>query len=115
MVLPPPRIIMSNHIKIDLDGHQILCCQQQIALSPLEFDLLIYLIQNSNRVCTFYELLTQVWGCQASDKDEHLVRLAVSKLRKKFHQCQCQGTSLTLRTVRGRGYCYDNKPHLDTK
>ncbi len=93
-------------ILIDLAGRQIYCCGNLINLTALQFDLLVYLFNNSNRVCNYEELLEDVWQYVSLDKDTHIVRIAISRLRKNFQNCSiCQGQSLQIRTVRGIGYC----------
>ena len=54
-----------------------------IKLTPKEYDLLKYLIQNAGKVNTHRMLLTAVWG-PAQAEDAQYLRVFVSQLRKKL-------------------------------
>ncbi len=95
-----------DDILIDRLGRQIYCCGSLVKMTPLTFDLFIYLFDNANRVCSYDELLETIWKYDCCNGDAHVVRLAISRLRKSFQNCpDCHGISLYVRTVRSIGYC----------
>jgi two-component system KDP operon response regulator KdpE len=70
-------------LTIDYDRHRLLRGDEEIRLTPKEFDLLAYLARNPNRVLTHRAILKAVWGQNAVDQPQHLWVL-VGQLRKKI-------------------------------
>jgi two-component system KDP operon response regulator KdpE len=68
---------------IDSNAHTIAIAGKQIHLTPKEFDLLMHLARNANKVMTHRALLTAVWGAQSAHQPEYL-RVFVGQLRKKL-------------------------------
>ena len=68
---------------IDLAAHKILVRQQEIHLTPKEFDLLVYLFQNRGKVITHRTLLGAIWGGNYTEQTEYL-RVFIGQLRKKI-------------------------------
>jgi len=54
------RFLFTNHV-LDIDRRELSCAGQRIALEPQVFDLLFYLVQNSDRVVSKDELFDNVW------------------------------------------------------
>lgn len=77
------NIIISGAIKINLDTFQVFVENQEISLSPREFKLLSYLLENKNRVVSRTKILDAVWGI---DYDSHtnIVDVYISYLRAKI-------------------------------
>ncbi len=102
------KIVNVGTLEIDRDGHRIYCCNSVIEISALNFKLLLYLLDNANRVCTYDELLIEVWGYKQCGSETHLVILAISRLKKCLRSCQsCHKSSIEIRNVRSIGYCID--------
>lgn len=68
---------------IDLAAHRILVRQQEIHLTPKEFDLLVYLFQHRGKVLTHRTLLGAIWGGNYTEQTEYL-RVFIGQLRKKI-------------------------------
>jgi two-component system, OmpR family, KDP operon response regulator KdpE len=68
---------------IDLASHKILVRNQEIHLTPKEFDLLVYLYQNRDKVLTHRKLLGAIWGGNYTEQTEYL-RVFIGQLRKKI-------------------------------
>ena len=84
--------------------HQVLFKDQEIELSPTEFNLLLVLIQNQNRVMTKEKLLDLVWGLDF-ETSTNVVDTYISYLRKKLHKDGFEG----IKTVRGVGFKLDSQ------
>lgn len=54
-----------------------------IELTPKEYDLLVYMLQNKNQVLSFEQLLTNVWGFDYYG-DTNIVYVYIRYLRKKI-------------------------------
>lgn len=70
---------------VDLDGHSVSVRGSEIHLTPKEFDLLVFFLQNAGKVLTHRKILASVWGPNATEQAEYL-RVFVGNLRKKFEQ-----------------------------
>lgn len=73
---------------------------QSIELTPKEYDLLQYLLQNQNQVLTFDQLLSNVWGFDYYG-DINIVYVYIRYLRKKI---DTPFSKPYIHTVRGVGY-----------
>jgi two-component system KDP operon response regulator KdpE len=76
-------VIEIHHLKIDLARRRVALANQDIALTPTEYDILRLMAQNSGKVITHHQLLQQVWG-QSYGEDLHLLRVNISNLRRKL-------------------------------
>jgi two-component system KDP operon response regulator KdpE len=70
-------------LTIDYDRHRLLRGEEELRLTPKEFDLLVFFARNPNRVLTHRAILKAVWGQNAVDQPQHLWVL-VGQLRKKI-------------------------------
>ncbi|WP_106849564.1 MtrAB system response regulator MtrA [Blastococcus sp. Marseille-P5729] len=88
-------------LTIDVPGHRVTRDGQHIALTPLEFDLLVALARKPRQVFTRELLLEQVWGYRHA-ADTRLVNVHVQRLRSKIER-DPEHPEIVL-TVRGVGY-----------
>ncbi len=88
-------------VTIDVPGHRVTRGGQQIALTPLEFDLLVALARKPNVVFTREVLLEQVWNYRHA-ADTRLVNVHVQRLRAKVERDPEHPQVVV--TVRGVGY-----------
>ncbi|GAA2234742.1 two-component system response regulator MtrA [Rarobacter faecitabidus] len=88
-------------LTIDVTGHKVARGDQEIQLTPLEFDLLVALARKPWQVFTREQLLEQVWGYRHS-ADTRLVNVHVQRLRSKVEH-DPENPQVVL-TVRGVGY-----------
>jgi two-component system response regulator MtrA len=88
-------------LAIDLVAHQVTRGGKPIALTRLEFDLLVALAKEPGRVFTRDALLSEVWGYRHST-DTRLVNVHVQRLRAKVEH-DPENPEIVV-TVRGVGY-----------
>jgi two-component system alkaline phosphatase synthesis response regulator PhoP len=93
-------------IVLNSTRHEVVVRSETIDLTPKEFELLKYFLQNVENVLTRDQLLDHVWG-YASIRDTRIVDVHVSHLREKIELNAKQPKYL--RTVRGVGYRLTNK------
>ena len=98
---PRPTTLHVGDLTIDVPGHVVRRGQEEIPLTPLEFDLLVCLARRPWQVFTRDELLEQVWGYRHS-ADTRLVNVHVQRLRSKIER-DPENPEVVL-TVRGVGY-----------
>ena len=70
-------------LTIDYDRRRVLRKDEEIRLTPKEFELLAFMARNPDRVMTHRAILKAIWGPNAVDQPEHLWVL-VAQLRKKI-------------------------------
>ncbi|MBN1069346.1 DNA-binding response regulator [Clostridium botulinum] len=92
------NILNFKGIEVDQDKHLVKLDNKLIDLSPKEYELLIYFINNVNRVINRETLLRVIW------KEEYLgdtrtVDTHINRLRNKLEYY-----AVDLRTIRGFGY-----------
>ena len=80
---PPGGIVTFGTIAVDRDKRRVLRGQEEIRLTPKEFELLLFLMQHAGRVLTHRAILKAIWGPHAVDQPEHL-RVLIGSLRKKI-------------------------------
>ena len=90
-----------DQLTIDVPGHSVTRDGTAIALTPLEFDLLVALARRPKTVFTRDVLLEQVWGYRHA-ADTRLVNVHVQRLRAKVERDPEHPTVVC--TVRGIGY-----------
>jgi len=54
------RFLFQNHV-LDIDRRELSAAGERVALEPQVFDLLLYLVQNSDRVVSKDELFDKIW------------------------------------------------------
>ncbi|MEH3088093.1 MAG: MtrAB system response regulator MtrA [Microbacterium arborescens] len=94
----PVRI---GDLVVDVDGHEVRRGSELIALTPLEFELLVALASKPQQVFSREMLLEQVWGYHYK-ADTRLVNVHVQRLRAKVEIDPDNPRIVT--TVRGVGY-----------
>ncbi len=96
-----PESLEIADLAIDVPGHTVKRGEEFIALTPLEFDLLVALARKPWQVFTRETLLEQVWGYRHA-ADTRLVNVHVQRLRSKI-EVDPENPQIVV-TVRGVGY-----------
>jgi len=96
-----PENLEIGDLRIDVAGHTVKRGDEQVSLTPLEFDLLVCLARKPWQVFTREVLLEQVWGYRHA-ADTRLVNVHVQRLRSKV-EADPENPEIVL-TVRGVGY-----------
>jgi two-component system response regulator MtrA len=96
-----PESLTIGDVSIDVAGHRVTRDGHAIALTPLEFDLLVALARKPWQVFTRELLLEQVWGYRHA-ADTRLVNVHVQRLRSKIEKDPERPEIVV--TVRGVGY-----------
>jgi two-component system KDP operon response regulator KdpE len=68
---------------IDLDDRRVLSGDEEVHLTPIEFDLLRILARHPGRLVTHRQLLQEVWGPQYLD-ESHYLRVHIAHVRAKL-------------------------------
>lgn len=80
---PDEPVLMVDGLKMDLSRRIVTLDENQISLTPTEYEILRLLLQNAGKVITHRQLLRQVWGT-AYESEMHILRVNISNLRRKI-------------------------------
>jgi two-component system, OmpR family, response regulator len=93
-------VLKVGDIELDPEGHRVVRGDEEIALTPKEFDLLELFMRNCGDVLTRSKILDHVWDF-AYGGDSNVVDVYVRYLREKIDRPF--GTD-SIETIRGVGY-----------
>jgi two-component system KDP operon response regulator KdpE len=80
---PAPAVLTVGDLHIDTATRRVTVRGSETHLTPKEFDLLLILASNPDRVLTHKHLLRSIWGATGEDQPEYL-RVLIAQLRKKL-------------------------------
>lgn len=76
-------VFTARNLSVNFDLREVRLNGEVVKLTPTEYDLLKYMIENAGKVLTHRMLLTAVWGPAYADQDQYL-RVFIGQLRKKL-------------------------------
>jgi two-component system KDP operon response regulator KdpE len=76
-------VLQVDNLKMDISRRFVTVNENQISLTPTEYEILRLLLQNAGKVLTHRQLLKQVWGT-AYESEMHILRVNISNLRRKI-------------------------------
>jgi DNA-binding response OmpR family regulator len=104
-----PSITFDN-LTLELDSRRVSMQGKTIELTPLEFQLLDYLMRHPGIVLTKEDLFRNVWGYSKSVDDSgldlNLIEAAIRRLRRKLEDDPAQPRFI--QTMWGAGYRFGN-------
>lgn len=86
------------------DHFEVLKSGESLEFTPKEFELLVYLVENKNRVLTRDQLLSSVWNYDFAG-DTRIVDVHVSHIREKIEENSRK--PFYIKTIRGLGYKFE--------
>lgn len=92
------RYLSCGQISLDQDKQLVFCGQKEIALSILEYELLLYLLQNKGKIVTREMLLHRIWDSNGNYVNDNTLTVTMKRLREKLNK------PADLKTVRSIGY-----------
>ena len=105
-------ILEDDLIKLDPDTREAEAASQMLKLSPKEFDLLMYLFKNKDRVVPRDELLSRVWNYRVDlNLNSRTVDTHVTRLRRKLQKA-AQTDAELIHGVAKIGYRYMGIPKV---
>jgi len=95
--LPEAVTLEDDGLRVEVGAREVYVADEQVALTPKEFDLLVTLMENRGLVLTREQLLERVWGFTFLG-DSRTIDVHVRQLRRKL------GDACPIQTVWGTGY-----------
>ena len=96
----PEPVFTLGSLKVDLAQRLVTADNQEVQLTPTEYDILRALVTHAGKVLTNRQLLRRVWG-EGYD-DLHILRVNISNLRRKIEPDPSRPTYI--HTEPGVGY-----------
>lgn len=93
------QVYICHNLKVNLDEHSVFQNENPIDLSPREYKLLLFLLENKNKVVSRTQILNAVWGINY-DNNTNVVDVYISYLRNKIDENQHK----FIHTIKGTGY-----------
>lgn len=90
---------------IDHDGHRVTADNQEVSLTPKEYELLCFLANSPDKVFNREQLLKEVWQYEFFG-DLRTVDTHVKRLREKLNSVSPQAAKMIV-TVWGIGYKFE--------
>jgi len=98
-------VLTVRDLVINTDSREVTRDGTTISLTPKEYDLLVYLIVNKNKVVTRENILINVWGYDY-EGETNVIDVFIRHLRKKIDD---DFSSQLITTVRGIGHTIREK------
>jgi two-component system response regulator ResD len=98
-------VLTFKHLTINMDSRRVICGNEEVSLTPKEYELLCYLAQRPEKVFSREELLRDVWNYQFYG-DQRTVDTHIKRLREKLGKASEQAAAMIV-TVWGVGYKFE--------
>ena len=79
----PEPVFRSGGLEIDLTRRRVAVNNEEVQLTPTEYDLMRLLVTHAGKVLTHSQILKQIWGI-AYLEQPHVLRVNISNLRRKI-------------------------------
>ena len=95
-------VVIVRELRIDTNSYIVTKRNEEIDLSSKEFEVLLYLAENTGKVFSREDLLQKVWGYDGYYGDMRTVDVTMARLRSKIEDDTQE--PVYIKTIRGRGY-----------
>lgn len=106
---PELNLISIGDMEINTNGRYAECCGKDLKLTPMEFNLFVYLAKNKNRGVSREELLRKIWGFDA-EVDTRATDDMIKRIRKKLINVT---SKVKIETLWGFGFMISTKELKD--
>jgi len=103
---PDNRVWKRDGLEVDLQTYEVRLNGVPVSLYSKERQLLLFFIQNPNKLFSVRQLYGHIWGWE-SESEERTVMVHISSLRKKIEEDP--GNPKLIHTVRGFGYRFQSE------
>jgi len=96
-----------GHLEVAFASQKVMLDDEEISLTPTEFNLLVFLIRHPNKTLSTRAILTELWG-DAYSHDKALLSLYIHQLRQKLNEGEREHKYI--QTQWGQGYWFNPLP-----
>jgi two-component system KDP operon response regulator KdpE len=79
----PSSVFESGDLRVDFTARQVTVAGAEVRLTPTEYELLRMFILHADKTVTHRQLLTQIWGPEATTETQYL-HVFIRQLRRKL-------------------------------
>lgn len=97
------NLFVYKNLKVDKIGHSVIINDKEVMLTPKEYNLLIYFIDNKNVALSREQLLSKVWGYDFFG-DDRTIDTHIKMLRNNLGEYRN-----LIKTIRAVGYKFEIK------
>jgi DNA-binding response OmpR family regulator len=98
-------LLCVKDLVVNTETRDVSRSDEEVILTPKEYDLLVYLLTHKNKTVTREGILTNVWGYEF-EGETNVIDVYIRHLRKKLEN---EFSSPLIQTVRGVGYTVREK------
>ena len=98
------KYLSCGEISLDREKMQVYRNGAEVPLSPIEYQLLLTLLENKGRTVTRQSFLEKIWDSSGNFVNDNTLTVTMKRLRDKLLQPAC------LKTVRSVGYRMEETP-----
>jgi DNA-binding response OmpR family regulator len=96
------RLLQLENVKINMEERLVLVDDQAVELNRKEFDILVFLAMNRNRISSKSAIAENIWGDYIDQSDDfEFIYSQIKNLRKKLRSHQA---GIDINAVYGMGY-----------
>lgn len=95
------ELIKVENITIDTSAGRVFVDNEEVALTSLEYRLLLLLFQNLNRIVTREILIDRIWDMSGKYVNDNTLTVYIKRIREKL------GNENIIKTIKGIGYRVD--------
>ena len=87
------QVIKKGNMTVDLGTHTVYINEQKCHLQKLQYQILLYFLENPNRILSREQILIRFWGYDF-EGNERVVDNQIKKLRKAMRECDYKITTV---------------------
>lgn len=100
------NVAQQNELRIDLNAKLVFINDKVVKLTRREFELLVFFMDNKNKVITKELLIESLFGkSNQFDSSSDIIYAHIKNLKKKISEAGCK---IYLKTIYGVGYKWEN-------
>ncbi|HBF8684563.1 TPA: response regulator transcription factor [Clostridioides difficile] len=96
-----PNVLKFSALVINVNSRKVTFDGESIDLTTMEFEILLFLVENKEQVFSKIEIYNQVWK-MPDIGDQHTVQVHIAQMRKKINSLSREHQYI--QTVWGKGY-----------
>ncbi|MFT3983814.1 MAG: response regulator transcription factor [Lachnospiraceae bacterium] len=91
-------LLTCGKITVDKSKYKVMVDCEEVLLSSMEYQLLLLLLENKNRIVTRQRLLELIWDANGNYVNDNTLTVTMKRLREKLNNPDC------VKTIRSFGY-----------
>lgn len=92
---------------VDFERRKVIVNQQEVHLTPIEYQVLSLLIKHQGKVLTYRFIVKEVWGSVALESDTQTLRVTMANLRRKIEADPARPSYIVTEIGIGYRFCED--------